>query len=257
MLGVGASGGQAATVALPLAEADPLAALGAGVGVFVVLFVFACGFLIVSPDDESWGAGDRRLLMASALCSAAGMVVCFVGLTLDVHSWDFIAAGLLAVGYFGCIAAVVRRRVAMPTDGPLPKQQGKLGRGWLYPSAAVSCLLSLGLVGWLFWNGAQLDPGVAAKSFHVKWTCTDGVCSVNECTSPEPCGKQAVGRLEEGAVAEITCQTRGGWVGARREGSTIWDKLVDGNYVTDFYIDTPERDRFTLAVPRCAEGSAQ
>jgi RHS repeat-associated protein len=58
----------------------------------------------------------------------------------------------------------------------------------------------------------------------------------------------AVGLLAEGAGIQIACQVRStSAVG----GSTIWDKLTDGAYVSDFYTDTPMYNEFTPGISRC------
>src|SRR5262245_41770334 len=119
MLGVGAIGGRAITIALPLADANPSAALGAGIGAFSALLLFALGYLVAGRNDDTWGAGDRRLLAASAVCSGMGVLVCFIGLSLGIESWQFVVAGLLALGSVGVLAAVARRRVADPQSGRL------------------------------------------------------------------------------------------------------------------------------------------
>ena len=240
-----------ATIALPVADADPSAALAGGIALFASLLVLAFTFLFAGRNDKSWEARDRRLVWATAVCSMAGLGVCFAGLCFGVERWHLIAGGFLASGCVGCLTMAARRGGATPKSGWLAESLSRVRGGWIHAAGVVGCLLILGLVGWLFWNGAQLDSGVVVRKYHVRWTCTDGVCSVNECTSPAPCGEQAVGRLREGEVADITCQTRGEPVPMEGRVSTIWDKLVNGNFVTDFYIDTPGINQFTLAIPRC------
>lgn len=255
MLAVGTSGVQAA-ITPPLADADPSAALVAGVALLGAVLVFALGLLMAGRDDESRGSADRRFLWATASCSAVGAIICLSGLAFGIEPWELFGTGLLTLASFGLLAAVAGRLPASPGSERLSEWIRTHGRGWLRLTVAIVGLLSLGLVGWLFWNGAKLAPGVLVKAYPVYLTCADGVCSVNECTSPEPCGKQAVGQLKEGEMAEITCQTRGGRVPESGPGgSNIWDKLADGNYVTDYYVETPGHGRFTPGIPRCTEGA--
>jgi hypothetical protein len=255
MLAIGASGVRAA-ITLPLADADPSAALVAGVALLGAVLVFALGLLVAGRDDESRGPTDRRLLWASASCSAVGAIICLGGLAFGIERWELFGTGSLALASFGLLGAVAGRLPASPGSERLLEWIRTRGRGRLSFAAAVVSVLSLGFVGWLFWNGAELAPGVLVKTYPVYLTCADGVCSVNECTSPKPCGRQAVGRLREGEMTEIICQARGGRVPARGPGgSKIWDKLTDGNYVTDYYIETPGLGRFTPGIPRCSEGA--
>jgi hypothetical protein len=255
MLAVGAIGVQAASTP-PLADADPSAALVASIAFLGSVLLSTLGFLVVGRNDESWEPGDRRLLWASALCSGAGVLVCLAGLSLGIEPWELFVTCLLVLMAVGLLAAVAGRLLAAPKGEGLSEWMRTLGQRWLYVVTGVVSLLLLGVVGWLFWNGAKLAPGVPVKSYPVYLTCADGVCSVNECASPKACGKQAVGRLEEGEMAEITCQTHGGLVPVKDPGgSRVWDKLLDGNYVTDYYIETPKSGRFTPGIPRCPEGS--
>jgi hypothetical protein len=254
MLAVGTSGVQAA-ITPPLADTDPSAALVAGAALLGTVLIFALGLLVAGRDDESRSV-DRRLLSASAWCSGVGAMICLGGLAFGIERWELFGTGLFALASFGLLAAVAGRLPASPGGQRLSEWIRTHGRGWLRLTVAIVGLLSLGLVGWLFWNGAELAPGVLVKAYPVYLTCADGVCSVNECTSPEPCGKQAVGQLKEGEMAEITCQTRGGRVPESGPGgSKIWDKLADGNYVTDYYVETPGHGRFTPGIPRCPEGA--
>jgi hypothetical protein len=254
MLAEGASGVQAA-IAPPFADADPSAALVAGVALLGAVLVFALGLLVADRDDESRGSAERRLLWASVSCSGVGAIICLGGLAFGIERWELFGTGSLALASFGLLGAVAGRLPASPGGGRLLEWIEMHGQGRFRFAAAVVSLLSLGFVGWLFWNGAELAPGVLVKTYPVYLTCADGVCSVNECTSPKPCGKQAVGRLEEGEMAKIICQTRGGRVPAKGPGgSKIWDKLTNGNYVTDYYVETPGLGRFTPGIPRCSEG---
>jgi hypothetical protein len=252
MLAVGASGAQAA-ITPPLADADPSAALVAGVALLGAVLIFALGLLVAGRDEESRGPVERPLLWASASCSGVGAMICLGGLAFGIERWELFGAGLLAFSSLGLLAAVAWLS-ASPGSERLSEWTRTGGRGWLRLVVGIVGLLSLGFVGWLFWNGAELAPGILVKTYPVYLTCADGVCSVNECKTPRPCGRGAVGRLKEGEMAEIICQTRGGRVPARGPGgSKIWDKLADGNYVTDYYVETPGSGRFTPGIPRCTE----
>jgi RHS repeat-associated protein len=55
--------------------------------------------------------------------------------------------------------------------------------------------------------------------------------------------------LPEGRSIQISCQLR---TGSSVGGSTIWDQLTDGTYVSDFYTDTPAYNGFTPGLSQCA-----
>jgi hypothetical protein len=45
----------------------------------------------------------------------------------------------------------------------------------------------------------------------------------------------------------VTCQRAGSKVGT----TSVWDKLDDGNYVSDFYLATPSKTTYSQPLPRC------
>jgi hypothetical protein len=53
--------------------------------------------------------------------------------------------------------------------------------------------------------------------------------------------------LATGTAVQVACQTRGSSV----LGSTVWDRLANGNYVTDYYVDTPAFNAFSPGIPVC------
>ncbi len=62
-------------------------------------------------------------------------------------------------------------------------------------------------------------------------------------------GASAVTGYPEGASLDITCQTSGSVV----NGATwVWDRLSTGAYVSDYYVDTPTLDDFSINLPNCA-----
>lgn len=60
-------------------------------------------------------------------------------------------------------------------------------------------------------------------------------------------GKAVTGRLSRGSSAAVVCQTSGTQVGS----SKVWDKLLNGSYVSDAYLPTPGRPGYTSVIPRC------
>lgn len=55
------------------------------------------------------------------------------------------------------------------------------------------------------------------------------------------------GQLPAGALGWVTCQRDGARVGS----TTVWDRLVDGRWVTDYYLSSPSKQSFSPPVPRC------
>jgi uncharacterized protein YraI len=50
-----------------------------------------------------------------------------------------------------------------------------------------------------------------------------------------------------GATLTVVCQTRGTKIGT----TSVWNKLADGNYVTDYYVSTPSDTSYSAPLPRC------
>ena len=88
---------------------------------------------------------------------------------------------------------------------------------------------------------------------HVKGTCQDGACGLKEHTGPGYSAYPTVAVIGEGAEVQIVCQTGGEFVTpVHGTGSAIWDKLLNGTYVTDVYIDTPGiGGAFSPPIPQC------
>lgn len=53
--------------------------------------------------------------------------------------------------------------------------------------------------------------------------------------------------LQPGALAYVACQAAGSLVGTTR----VWDQLVDGRWVTDYYVSNRSNTTYSTPVPRC------
>jgi uncharacterized protein YraI len=51
-----------------------------------------------------------------------------------------------------------------------------------------------------------------------------------------------------GATVAVVCQTPGTEIGT----TSVWNKLTDGNYVTDYYISTPSKTSYSAPLPHCS-----
>ncbi|HKF89478.1 MAG TPA: glycoside hydrolase domain-containing protein, partial [Propionibacteriaceae bacterium] len=51
-----------------------------------------------------------------------------------------------------------------------------------------------------------------------------------------------------GSTLKVVCQTPGTTVGT----TAVWDKLSDGNYVSDYYVSTPSQTTYSAPLPRCS-----
>ncbi len=55
------------------------------------------------------------------------------------------------------------------------------------------------------------------------------------------------GHLSAGALAWVWCQRSGGKIGT----TSVWDRLRDGSYVSDYYLATPSKITYSKPIPRC------
>lgn len=84
----------------------------------------------------------------------------------------------------------------------------------------------------------------APSGYHVYGTASEGLIehSAPDTSSPK------TGTLANGAAVNIVCQTQSS---SAVNGSTIWDKLANGSYVSDYFVDTPIVGSFTASIARC------
>jgi hypothetical protein len=79
-------------------------------------------------------------------------------------------------------------------------------------------------------------------------TCADGACGLNRRVAPTT-SADVVGVSLDGDTLEIVCQTTGETISNGRASSAIWNRLSDGTWVSDFYVDTPNVG--TRSYPAC------
>ncbi len=75
-------------------------------------------------------------------------------------------------------------------------------------------------------------------------TATDGL---NARTGPGTSYGVSGSRLPFGALAWVTCQRSGTTVGT----SSVWNRLDDGRWVSDYYVSNGSNTGYTTAIPRC------
>jgi surface antigen len=88
-------------------------------------------------------------------------------------------------------------------------------------------------------------------AYHVTGTCRDGACGLTLRAGPGYSNYAAVGGLAEGAEADVVCQAMGQTVSNGYAASAIWDKLTNGDWVSDFYLDTPNIGTWSPPIPQC------
>lgn len=93
---------------------------------------------------------------------------------------------------------------------------------------------------------------VGAK-FAVYGTCLTGGCGLNQRRGPGPAFGDVGGRLNDGDQVLVVCQTTGSPPAGY--DNRVWDLLPNGRYVSDVFVDTPNRNGFSSGLPRCRPGA--
>jgi hypothetical protein len=95
---------------------------------------------------------------------------------------------------------------------------------------------------------------VTGARFTVYGTCAAGGCGLKQRRGPGPGYPEVPGmRLADGTRVLVVCQARGRRV--PRFGTRVWDQLDGGNFVSDAFVDTPNRHGFSSELDRCERSS--
>lgn len=93
---------------------------------------------------------------------------------------------------------------------------------------------------------------VQGARFPVYGTCLYGSCTLKQRTGPGPSIPVVPHHLTDGTPVLVVCQVQA--ESPSRVKSPIWDKLDTGLYVSDAFVLTPARNRFSSILPRCHGG---
>jgi uncharacterized protein YraI len=179
----------------------------------------------------------------------------YSGITINIDS-DHFDAPVATVGYLHQItsSAQLNGRGGPKTSTPIVKT---------YPpgsTVTVVCQTSGTKIGTTsVWN--KLTDGSYVSDYYVSTPSkTTYSAPLPRCTYPfqvttTTLNKRAgpgssyakSGSLSSGALGWVICQRSGPKVGT----TSAWDKLDDGAYVSDYYLATPSKTRFSPPIPRC------
>jgi len=91
----------------------------------------------------------------------------------------------------------------------------------------------------------------SGTTYRIYGTCASGACGLNERSAPTSQSKK-LGTLSDGDRVEVVCQTTGERLpGANGATSSIWDRLDNGAYVSDVYVDTPATGAYSSGLSGC------
>jgi hypothetical protein len=153
--------------------------------------------------------------------------------------------GTLRTGTAGRDGRVPLTWMCQPSDGGTNWQV--IGRG---TSGATVSLTVTGVA------AASPTPGSGGQQVywhHVYHTCANGKCGLRLHTGPGYSGYPVTRVLVDGDAVSIICQAHGEPVsGIDGSSSDVWDRLVEGDWAADFYIDTPgTTGSFSPPIPVC------
>jgi hypothetical protein len=194
------------------------------------------------PADRSTDRHRTALALVALLLLATTTASAIALATDNIETWQIpvLCAALLAGLAIGVLSTywTSYRRTARPMR------------------PAVLWLVVGGLAGFgvaLLIRGDDLPRGYR---FQIQYVCDADGCDpdddsigLRQRSAPNPHAPK-VGRVyHDGDRVLVVCQTKGD--PARGTASPIWDRLVNGHYVSDGFVDTPGRGRFTEGLPRC------
>lgn len=90
----------------------------------------------------------------------------------------------------------------------------------------------------------QWDAAVATVSYRHALTNTTALGGRSAPSS----SATVVQMYDPGSVVKVACQTPGSAVGT----SKVWDKLTNGTYVPDYYVDTTSKTTYSPPIARCS-----
>jgi hypothetical protein len=105
----------------------------------------------------------------------------------------------------------------------------------------------------VFVANAQTVGGVTYWPYYVVGTCEDGECGLNLRSGPSYTEYPATDKRYDGEELDVVCQEVGeNFKAPSGEETKVWDQLTNGDWVIDYYVDTPNRGRFSPPLPRCS-----
>jgi hypothetical protein len=173
-----------------------------------------------------------------------GLVVAFRVLWRGrADQWEAVVVwAALAVGLSSIVLAAVFALLP-PGRASRPRHRLIRARAWVPPLAG----LVMGLAASPLAFGGD---DVTGARFAVYGTCLSEGCGLKQRSGPGPKFHEVGRRLNDGELVLVVCQTSG--PAPPRMRSRVWDRLRDGSYVSDAFVNTPNRaGGFSEELARC------
>lgn len=94
-------------------------------------------------------------------------------------------------------------------------------------------------------------PAVTTYAHRVQGTCAEGSCGLRILTAPGGSSAGVIGTVFDGQSVDIVCQVMGESVQGQHATSAVWDRLSNGGYVSDYFLDTANVGAFSPPIPEC------
>lgn len=99
---------------------------------------------------------------------------------------------------------------------------------------------------------SRTNGGQTFFPYYVSGTCQEEECGLPVYSGPGYTKYETVGERQDGEEVDILCQAPGEAFASKFGGtSSIWDKLTGGGWVSDYYVNTPERAVPSPPIPLC------
>jgi hypothetical protein len=193
------------------------------------------------PDAHRMPLG---VLLPTIALLIAGLVVAFrVMWRGHADGWEAVLVwASLAVGL--CSAALTAVIVLVPpTRIAWPRYRLLRARAWLPPVAGLVVGLAASPI-------AFGGDDVVGARFAVYGTCLSNGCGLIQRDGPGPAHRETGPKLNDGELVLVVCQTGG--PAPRGKRSRVWDRLANGRYVSDAFVNTPNRSGgYSEGLSRC------
>ena len=173
-----------------------------------------------------------------------GLVVAFRVLWRGrADQWEAVVVwAALAVGLSSVVLPAVLALLP-PGHGLSSRRRLIRARAWVPPLAGL-------VVGLAASPLAFGGDDVTGARFAVYGTCLSQGCGLKQRSGPGPAFREAGTRLNDGELVLVVCQTSG--PPPPRMRSRVWDRLRNGSYVSDAFVNTPNRaGGYSEELPRC------
>jgi hypothetical protein len=184
------------------------------------------------------------VLLPTIAILVAGLVIAFrVMWRGHADGWEAVVVwAALAVGLCSAALTAVITLVP-PVRTPWPRRRLLRARAWLPPVVGLVVGLAASPI-------ALGGDDVTGARFAVYGTCLSHGCGLIQRDGPGPSYREAGMRLNDGEMVLVVCQTSG--PPPRRKSSRVWDRLRNGRYVSDAFVNTPNRTGgYSEELPRC------